>query len=588
MSSHCGTRKRRYRRGKKFRGGIHGTVLLMGLPNVGKSAIFSRFTGLDVMVSNYFGTTVEFYEGPMRLGEKNYLLKDAPGIYNLEEPSDDAERVAAKMLDEEPDAVVFVLDALNFESSLHLLLQVLEKNIPTVVALNRSDLMRPRGIAIDHGLLQRRLGVNVLPTVALRGNSLDVVKYALENAIGTKTEYDVPGPNKRWNLVEQLTSDAFRREPKKERSDKHGFLVKPWPGIPIALAVLALVFSFVIGFGMGLRQFVLLPFFRGFLFVHIENAVEALFTSEVLKNILIGEDYGFLIKGIEWPFALVLPYVISFYAAMSLLEDVGYLPRLAVLLDGLFKKVGLNGSSIIPLLLGYGCGIPAIMATRSLPSKKQRLSVATMVCFAVPCVAQTGVFIALVAAQSIPAFLAIFAISILALVIIGVILDKVNKQQAPPTLFELPELLWPKPKLLWKKISFRIRHYLKDGAVPMVIAVAFVAVFYELGALQALGRAAAPLVSGWLHLPEEAATSLVLGIVRRELTLVVLEPMGLSTVQFFTASLVALFYVPCIAMIATLAKEFSIRTAVVILVLTTVTALFLGGLFAQMAALITA
>ncbi len=588
MSSHCAPKKGRHRRGKKFRGGIHGTVLLMGLPNVGKSAIFSRFTGLDVMVSNYSGTTVEFYEGPMRIGRKNYLLKDAPGIYNLEDPADDAERVAVSMLAEKPDAVVFVLDALNFESSLHLLLQVLEKNIPTVVALNRSDLMRPRGISIDHAFLQRRLGVSVLPTVALRGNSLDVVKYALEKAIGTETEHDSPPPGKRWNLVEQLVADAFRREPQEERKDKHGFLVKPWPGIPIALAVLALVFGFVIGFGMGLRQYLLLPFFRDFLFVHIENIVEGLVTSQTWRNILIGEDYGFLIKGIEWPFALVLPYVVSFYAAMSLLEDVGYLPRLAVLLDGLFKKVGLNGSSIIPLLLGYGCGVPALMATRSLPSKKQRLSVATMVCFAVPCVAQTGVFIALVAARSIPAFLAIFAVSVLALVFIGVILDKVNKQQAPPTLFELPELLWPRPKLLWKKVSFRIRHYLKDGAVPMVVAVAFVALFYELGALQAFGRAAAPLVSGWLHLPEEAATSLVLGIVRRELTLVVLETMDLSMLQFFTASLVALFYVPCIAMIVTLAKEFNIRTAVVILVLTTLTALFLGGLFAQTAALFTA
>jgi len=582
--AHCGPKKQRRRRKHKhhFGGDTHKTILLMGLPNVGKSAIFSRFTGLDAMVSNYSGTTVEFYEAPMTINNETYLLKDAPGIYNLQNPNDDAERVAMDMMKDRPEAIVFVLDAINFESSLHLLMQVLEYNIPTVVALNRTDLMKSRGMTIDRSLLQNRLNVSVIPTVALKGNSLDLVKYALSQTIDKEVQYTVPTENKdRWRTVEELNEEAVKTTPRKNGVDRFAFLAKPFPGIPIALLVLATMFAFVIGFGMGLRQFLLLPFFNSLVFPYIRQGVEALTASELLRAILIGEDYGFLIKGIEWPFALVLPYVISFYAMMSVLEDTGYLPRIAVLLDGVFKKIGLSGSSAIPLLLGYGCGIPAIMSTRSLPSRKQRLSVAVMVCFAVPCVSQTGAFIALLAERSVFAFLFIFFVSIFAMVIVGLIMDKINKQSVPFTLMELPPLLVPAPKLLSKKILFRVRHYLKEGAVPMVVAIFFAAILYELGFFPALGRALSPVVSGWLMLPEAASTPLVLGVFRRELAVLPLLDLDLTTVQFFTGALVALFYVPCIAMIATLAKEFNVKTALLVFIATTATALFIGGLFAR-------
>ncbi len=581
--AHCGPKTKRRGQSKQLSGGdLHKTILLMGLPNVGKSAIFSRFTGLDVMVSNYSGTTVEFYEGPMEIDGESYLLKDVPGIYNLEDPNDDAERVARQMLEDGPEAIVFVLDALNFESSLHLLMQVLEHDIPTVVALNRTDLMKSRGLRIDASLLQQRLNVSVIPTVALRGNSLDVVKYAMAQTVKQEARHTVPSKDKdRWRVVEELREEVVKTTPQKNGADRFSFLAKPFPGIPIALLVLAVMFGFVIGFGMGLRQYLLLPFFDNLVFPYIRGGVEALTDSQMLRAILIGDDYGFLIKGIEWPFALVLPYVVSFYAMMSVLEDTGYLPRIAVLLDGVFKKIGLNGSCAIPLLLGYGCGIPAIMSTRALPSKKQRLSVAVMVCFAVPCVSQTGAFIALLAERSIFAFLFIFFVSVFAMILVGILMDKFNKQRVPFTLMELPPLLVPAPKLLSKKILFRIRHYLREGAVPMVVAIFFAAVLFELGFFPALGRAMAPVVSGWLMLPEAASTPLVLGVFRRELAVLPLLDLDLTTVQFFTGALVALFYVPCIAMIATLAKEFNVKTAVFVFIGTTATALFVGGLFAR-------
>ncbi len=563
-------------------------LLLMGLPNVGKSAIFNRFTGLDVMVSNYTGTTVEFTEGTMEVGDARCILKDVPGVYDIEKSVDEAEQVAINMLNDRPDGIVFVLDTLNLESSLHLLMQVLEYKLPTVVALNRDDLSKRRGITIDHEVIQKRLNVPIVPTVALGGESLEILRYKISEMLA-KQEIPkslLPPNTSRWKAVEHIINRSVKtRSDTNFLDDKYAFLIKPWPGLPIAIIVLLAMFSFVIGAGMGLRQYVLLPVFNGWLFPIIETGVINSFDSILIQNILIG-DYGFLIKGIEWPFALVLPYVISFYIMMSFLEDSGYLPRLAVLLDGIFKKIGLTGSSIIPLLLGYGCGIPAIMSTRSLPSKKARLSVAVMVSFAIPCVSQTGAFISLLAEHSLIALISVFLVSLVAMIMVGIVLDKVKKEAIPITLMELPHLLVPKPSILSKKILMRVKHYLKDGALPMIVAIFFTAFLYEFGVLNVLGTAMAPIVSGWLRLPEEAATPLIIGVVRRELTVLPLIEMNLTTLQFFTGAIVALFYVPCIAMIATIAKEFNIKTAVSILLFTTFSAIFIGGIIARIGGLL--
>ncbi len=563
-------------------------ILLMGLPNVGKSAIFSRYTGMDVMVSNYSGTTVEYTEGRIVVAERAYTLVDVPGVYDIKDSIDDAERVAISMLNEKPEAILFVLDALNLESSLHLLMQVLAYNIPTIVALNRTDLLKGKGMTIDHRVISARLNVPVFPTVALEKKSLQALRDELHNVMENKTvNHNLQKTEEdRWKDIERIVERSVKKtiDPNTYQG-KYAFLIKPMPGIPIAIVVLAALFAFVIGFGMGLRQFILLPILRGFLFPAIEQGVFTLFDSELVRGILVGE-YGFLIKGIEWPFALVLPYVISFYTMMSILEDTGYLPRLAVLLDGIFKKIGLSGSSIIPIMLGYGCGIPAIMSTRSMRSKKSRLTIAVMVSLAVPCVSQSGAFVALLIEHSLLALVFVFLMSFVAMMIVGIVMKRLNKEAMPFTLLELPELLLPKPKLLTKKIYMRIKHYIKDGAIPMILAIMVTAMLYEIGVLDVMGRGLAPLVSGWLRLPEAAATPLIIGIVRRELAVLPLIDMDLTTVQFFTGATVALFYVPCIAMIATLAKEFNAKVAVFVLLLTTTTAIFLGGVVARVGELL--
>ncbi len=211
------------------------------------------------------------------------------------------------------------------------------------------------------------------------------------------------------------------------------------------------------------------------------------------------------------------------------------------MLDGLFKKVGLTGGNIIPLLLGYGCAIPGIAATRALPTKKERVTVSTLICLAVPCISQTGALISLLAEQSITVMILVFAVSFLALIVAAIIMDKTIEGKNELTIVEIPPLLWPGPGVIAKKIWLRVKMYISNGALVMIYAIAGASILFELGILEYLGQIFQPIVQNWLQLPAEASAPLLLGIVRRELAVLPLLEMGLNSVQLFVGAVVALF-----------------------------------------------
>ncbi len=582
----------------------------MGPPNVGKSVIFNHLTGLSVSCANYAGTTVEFVAGKARINDREVVLVDVPGTYTLN-ATNQAEQVAVDMLrgrhkpgtqstcshcreesnvcaddlGSSPAAVICVVDANNLESSLYLLFQVLSFGLPTVVALNRVDLARDKNIHIDWEGLSRHLGVPIVPMVAVEKKGFQELKNEIQNVLHRPFEPRLDwSQDKHWSMAEKLSREVTTGKPSQNSSRRRRWgemLVHPWPGLPLAIIILAVSFALIIGIGMQLRQLILLPFFRDLVIPQIVAVVQAFVPPGTIQNIMVGE-YGFLVKGIEWPFALVMPYVLSFYGVMAALEDSGYLPRLGVLLDGLLNRIGLQGSSIIPLMLGYGCGIPGILATRALATGKERLIIATMICTAVPCISQTGAFIAMLAERSVSVVVAVFGLSFLALILAGLIMDKALKGPRPLTIMEIPELLPPRRDVLVKKIWIRFKRYVTDGALPMVVAVGIAAVLYETGIMAAAGRFLSPLVEHWLLLPQEASVPLILGIMRRELAVLPLIEMDLTTLQLFVGATVGLFYVPCIAIVAILAREFSIKTAFFMLIATSATAFIIGGIFARM------
>ncbi len=590
------------------------SVLLMGPPNVGKSVLFNHFTGMEVSCANYIGTTVEYSTGEFRGMSRDTLLIDVPGTYTLE-ASNEAEEVAVRMLanppssrDEirhssshceptskhdpsKPSAVLCVLDAVNLESSLYLLSYILDYRLPVVAALNRIDIAKKKGIHVSHEKLSHILGIPVVPTIAPTGAGTEELKQQLEKLLsaGGQAEtarHQSTDPLQRWKRVEDIAARVQHREKQPEhRSTFDELLIRPWPGLPIAVLILLGSFGLVVGLGMGLRQFLLLPLFRGYVFPLIISGVESLLQPGMLQRILIGE-YGFLIKGIEWPFTLVFPYVLSFYLAMAVLEDSGYLPRLGALLDGLFNRLGMSGGSIIPLLLGYGCAIPAIMATRALHTRKERLIAVSIICLTIPCISQTGAIITLLAEHSAAVVFGLAVFSLIAVASTGLLLEKLLHGPLPAMVIELPELLPPRPSVLGKKLAIRSKRFISDGAVPMIGAVGLASVLYESGLMTAAGRVLSPLVTLWLRLPEEAAVPLILGIMRRELSILPLLEMDLTALQLFTGALVGLFYVPCIAVVVSIAREFKLTTALLILLTTSTTAFLVGGIVAQIGGLL--
>ncbi|WP_353893875.1 ferrous iron transporter B [Proteinivorax hydrogeniformans] len=594
-------------------------ILMIGQPNIGKSVMFNNLTGLNISAANYVGTTVEFTAGEVKLGDLKANLIDVPGTYTLE-ATNEAEQVAVEMLQgktnrtktknchedgglqcvnltKSPDAVICVLDAHNLESSLYLLFQVMEYNIPTIAVLNRMDLIEERGEKIDVKYLSKLLKMPVIPTVAVERKGVDTLKEMLKGILSTgaaredetaKKLDDGEIKDEYWKKAEKITRQVKTKPSveKKTRGQIWGAaLVKPWPGIPLAILILGAIFGLVVGVGMGLRNYLLLPLFRGLIIPAISSVVEVIVPEGLILNVLIGE-YGIFVKGLEWPLTLVLPYVLSFYFALSIMEDCGYLPRLGVLLDGLLSKLGLPGSSIVPLLLGYGCGIPAIMATRSLNSKKERITVSTMVSLGIPCVAQSGAFIALMAERSIVALLLVFLFSFAVVFAAGFVIDKILPGSRPYTIMEIPELLFPKGEVIFKKVWSKVKNYLKEGVIPMMAIVGIAAFLYESGIMEWIGEALSPLVVSWLNLPAEASVPLILGVFRRELTVIPLMEMDLTNLQLFTGAIVGLLYVPCVAIIATLAREFNIKMAVFILVLTSSLAFLIGGIVARVGGLI--
>lgn len=614
-------------------------VLLIGLPNVGKSVIFNRLTGMNTGIANYAGTTVEYTKGKMR--SEDVIVIDAPGTYTLD-ATNEAERVAIDLLNGKPDAVVCVLDANCLESSVHLMLQVMERNLPVIGVLNRVDIVDsslcPKQLSgkkrhrqrhgrkkpeinegdsrkhrevcvydyidddhliasppikaskIDVDLLQQELGTSIIPMIATKGIGIDnLVDSVKKTLAGSKPLRGVTSTPKKatWDEAERITHKALHLlERKNKKSTLEDLIVKPFPGIFIALFALALTFGIVIGLGMSARRFILLPIFRGIVFPLIISGVELFFSEGFMRNVLIGE-YGFLIKGIEWPITLVLPYVVSFYLALSLLEDSGYLPRLGILLDGILNKIGLSGANIIPLILGYGCTIPAIASTRAMNSRKERLIVVSMVSLSVPCVSQTGVFITLLAERSLFIVFGLFLLSLTGAAVAGYVSNLIVKgPKRPITLVEVPVLLPPDLTILGKKIWVRVKSFLTGGAVLMFYAIFFTAILYEAGVFEIVGRLLAPIVESWLRLPREASVPLILGIIRRELTVLPLMDMDLTSLQLFVGSVVGLFYVPCVAVVAMIMKEFGLKVALLIFFVTMFSAFLIGGVIAMLGGLL--
>ncbi len=538
-------------------------ILLVGNPNVGKSVIFSRMTGVRTTVSNYPGTTISYTQGYMKLGDEKAELIDVPGIYSLR-PTCEAEETALNML-KQGDVVVNVVNATNLERSLYLTLQLLETGIPVVIALNMWDDTKHRGIHIDLEKLQSFMGVPLIPTVALTGEGIRRLALNIPRAVPKKLPEKTR--EERWAAVGEIVAQVQyienRHHTLLERlQDASG---KPVSGGLIAAFVLVGAFFVIRFIAENLIAYVLEPFFEGFWKPVVLKISDFMGGGGFLHDILVGqliggdinfvESFGLITSGLYVPFAMVLPYIFSFYLILGLLEDTGYLPRLAVLMDTLMHWVGLHGYAIIPTLLGLGCNVPAILGTRILESKRERFIAATLISIAVPCAALQAMVFGLVGAHGGYYVLMVYGTLFVVWIVLGKVLHYAVRGFTPELLIEIPPYRFPPIGIIISKMWMRIRGFLAE-AIPIIMgAVVVINILYHFGILQKFADFTQPVITGVLGLPKEVVMSLILGFLRKDVALGMLAPLALSPEQLVIASVVMAMSFPCIATFIVFLKE---------------------------------
>jgi ferrous iron transport protein B len=561
-------------------------ILLIGNPNVGKSVLFSRLTGVRTTVSNYPGTTISYTQGFLKLGEEKVEVIDVPGTYTLE-PTSEAEEIALQMLDT-GDVVINVVNATNMERSLYLTLQLLEKGTPVIVALNLWDDTKHRGINIDLDKLRQFLGVPVIPTVALTGEGIKDLVENIPKASSPGTP--VRTRDERWaaigSIIDQVQHIDHRHHTWLERLQDAS--VKPLTGGIIAVVVLICAFLVIRFIGESLIGYVLDPLFNNLwapVVVWLSNLMGG---SGFLHDIVVGkvaggevnfvESFGLLSSGLYVPLAMVLPYIVSFYLVLGLLEDVGYLPRLAVLMDTIMHLLGLHGYAIIPTLLGLGCNVPAVLATRILESKRERFIASTLVSIAVPCAALQAMIFGLVGQRGGQYVIIVYGTLFLAWVILGIILHHAVKGFSPELLIEIPPYRLPPWQIVLQKLWMRVYGFLAE-AIPVILgAIVVINVLYSLRVFDAIANLTAPVVTGLLGLPKEAVTSLVIGFLRKDVALGMLAPLALTAKQLVVASVVLAMFFPCIATFVVLLRELGVVNMLKSAAVMILAALIAGGM----------
>ncbi len=560
-------------------------ILLMGNPNVGKSVIFNRLTGLAVITANYPGTTVEFTEGSVSVAGSKAKLVDVPGTYGLE-PNSRAEEIAVEMA-KTSDVIVNVVDATNLERSLNLTLQLLKLRKPMLAALNFWDETKHTGIQINVQRLEQMLGVLCVPTVAVTGEGMKTLIERIPAAKVSSYDYE---DAERWHeigrIVGSVQNVTHRHHTFRERLGDAS--VKPFPGVLLALVVLAGAFEAIRELGEGLIGYVFEPLFEK-LWAPVMLKLSAVlggkgFIHDILVGRLVngeidfGESFGVLTTGLFVPLGAVLPYVFAFYLVLSILEDSGYLPRLAVLADIVMHRLGLHGMAIISMLLGLGCNVPGMLAARIMESRREKFIAATLMSICVPCMAQIAMIIGLAGEHGAKALLPIFGTLFVLLIALGLLLNRFMKGESPEILVDIPPYRIPYMKGLAKKVAQRLAWFLRDAVPWVLLGVIAVNILHSFGILAFIGDITSPVVTKILGLPKEAVGGLVVGFFRKDVAVGMLEPLHITLRQIIVACVVLAVYFPCVATFAVLVKELGVVDTLKSAAIMITSALVVGGL----------
>jgi len=568
------------------------TLVLAGNPNVGKSVVFAAFTGTYVDVSNFPGTTVELTRG--RFGEIDVI--DTPGVYGVSSFND--EETVARDIILTGDVVVNVVDAVHLERDLFLTLQLIDMGKRMIVALNMADEARRKGLGVDRDLLEDLLGVPVIETVAVEGKGLDELKVSICRArtgradhrlerqlvemiarVGTRAEAlmvlegDEVVSERHGIKPEALRDEIYLRRRDRVNDICHHvitettqgasfsarlsqWMMHPLTGIPMLFGLLwamwVVIGQWVAGGLVGVLEVTVM---QGYWVPFVERLVGAVFApGSALFTILAGE-FGVFTMTPTYLLGVILPLVAAFYLLLSLLEDTGYLPRIAALADRSLNAVGLNGRAVIPLILGLGCVTMGTLTTRILGSKRERFIATALMAIAVPCSAQIAVVAGLMARTG-PAYSAMYVGFLLVVFAgVGTVLNKLVPGQSTDLLIDLPSLRVPRLDNVVRKSATKVWGFMKEVALFFAAGALLISLLQVTGVLDWIIDFARPLTVGWLGLPAEAATAFVMGFVRRDFGATGFFRMSLTDAQLLVGMVTITIFVPCIASAMVILKE---------------------------------
>ncbi len=554
-------------------------IALVGRPNCGKSTLFNQVAGYKAETGNFHGTTVNFTESKVRVAGEVLELVDLPGTYTLT-GSNPAESVAREYLaSREVDAVINVADGSHLAQSLELTLELLALNRPVVLALNMMDEAQRLGLKVNGPGLAERLGITVLPLVASKGRGIrnlflearDTARKG--NIPNLPADLSDPNPIRRHNIALELvaayTSQGERTLTWRDRLDD--VLLHPVWGYVVLLLTLLGFFQAVYGIGQALEP-PLLAFFDTL----TRQATGSLGGEGSFWFVLISG----VLQGITAGIAIVLPYLLPFLLGLGLLEDVGYLPRVAFLMDSLMHRIGLHGKAIVPFILGYGCNVPAVMSTRTLEEPRDRFMAAALATL-VPCAARLAVVFGLVAFYLGPlTALGLYIFNLLVIAVTGRILTRLMPEDTPGLILEMPTYRVPTLKNVVNKAWFRIREFVVEAWPTLIAGSAVLAILTYYHAATFINWLVLPFT--WpLGLPIETGVPLIFGVLRKELSLVMLgQALGsmdfksvMTPQQIFTFTVFVVFYVPCLATLIMLKRELGTKGMLWITALTVVVAM---------------
>ena len=615
-------------------------ILLIGQPNVGKSSLLNALVGPRVVVSNYPGTTVEVTRAEKVFDNTKINFNDTPGIYSISDRSEEEKVTEKALFETKVDGAIVIADATSLERSLYMVLQILEAQIPIILALNFVEDAKKRGIEIDYKKLERILHIPVILVNPLTKRGIDklvdavlkikkiskrtfAIKYDddIENAIkkisSETKETFVP---KRFIALRVLERDEdfykylkakriigeakeslkdhpkvaedisitrygtasfiaekvtqvipLEKEKKLQEDIDRVLLHKVWGPLITGLFLLA-IFGILLYLG-NLIQGVLMGLTESFLssFGTTEHSIISMILVQGLTGLAAGVS-------------IALPYVFLFYLLLGLLEDIGLLSRFIVNTQRFLKKLGLPGKSFIPLALGLGCTAPACRACRILSSKKEQFNTASLFAF-VPCSSRIAIIMGIVGYfGGIKLAFSVFATLLVAGLIWAFVIKRIFHIKSEPLLLELP----PYRKPLIKNVLAKSWIRMKDFVYIVIPLLALGGIAY--GILDILGLInviVGPLspITVWLGLPTVTIVPLIFGFLQKDLTgAMLLSVLGanlslaLTPLQIYTFGVASTIGIPCIIALGVLIKEFGLKRAVVLTIVSIVYGLLLAGL----------